>query len=410
MVVPIFGLAGTIIVLGFLGNYLFKKTGIPDIIILLCFGLLLGPVFNVIDPSVFYGISQPFAYLALMIILFEGGLNLNIYRVIQESPKAFLMAVLGIGTCMVISMLFTMYIWGWNALNGLLLGAIIGGSSSSIVVPLVRKMSIDEKTSALLTLESTFTDAFCVIIGITILQLLTSPGGNGLYTLTHGIASAFSIGGMFGLILGILWLKVLRMMKEEVYIDIFTLSAVFLLFAGVESIGGNGAISALVFGLVLGNGIEISKIFRLKEPIQAGLMIRRFHSEISFLIRTFFFVYLGLVTMISNIFVVFFSVLLSILILLGRGLSVIITSFKDQILQKNKDIMTFMLPRGLAAAVLSQLPIAYGIANASMYPDIAFTVIMTTVLICTIGVFIVSRKLMKEAKTKQKVAKTGAET
>ena len=60
--------------------------------------------------------------------------------------------------------------------------------------------------------------------------------------------------------------------------------------------------------------------------------------------------------------------------------------------------MSMMVPRGLAAAVLSQLPKVYGIENASVYSDVAFTVIMTTVIICTIGVFATSRKYGRKRK------------
>jgi len=391
----LFGVMGFIIILGFLGDFLFKKTGIPDILILLVLGLLFGPIFNLFDVSIFMNYSQIFAAIALMILLFEGGLNLNIYRVFQESSRATILAILGVTISMIITTLFTKTFLGWNILPGLLLGAMIGGSSSSIVVPLIRKINVSEKIETLMSLESAFTDALTVVIGITLIQLLVTPSGSNLYTLTHGIASEFSIGAMLGLIIGVIWLKILKSIEEAPYKNILTLAIVFLIYSLVESIGGNGAISSLIFGLVLGNAKTISKIIQSKQEMKIGKTMKEFHSEISFLVRTFFFVYLGMIVMIGNWHLVLLSILLSSLLLIGRIFSVYLSTLKDVEFMKNRNLMSMMLPRGLAAAVLSQLPRVYGLENANVYPEVVFTVIMTTVIICVVGVFLLSKRNKK---------------
>jgi len=404
MTIAVFTILGFIIVLGFLGNFLFKKTGIPDIIILLILGLLIGPILNFVDPNIFGGFSEIFASLALIILLFEGGLNLKIYKVFQESPRAVLMSIIGVISTMGITMLFTKFFLGWNLLPGLLLGAMIGGSSSSIVIPLIRKINAGEKIETLVALESAFTDAITVVIGIVIVQMLASPSGSAFYSISHVIASAFSIGAMTGLILGIIWLKILNSLESESYTNILTIAIVFLLFSFTEALGGNGAISSLMFGLVVGNARTISKILKSKEEMKTEKEMKEFNSEISFLIRTFFFVYLGMIVVIGNWYFVILGVLLSFLLLIGRIFSVYLGSIKDVALIKNRSLMSMMLPRGLAAAVLSQLPRVYGLKNASVYPEVVFTVIMTTVIICTVGVFATSRrnkKLEKKVKNKK---------
>jgi len=395
LITGIFSVLGFIIVLGFFGNFLFKKTGIPDILILMSLGLLLGPIFNLFDVNNFKGYSEIFSSLALMILLFEGGLNLKIFKVFQESSRATLLAILSVITSMIITVLFTKFFLGWNILPGLLLGSMIGGSSSSIVIPLMRKINVKEKIETLMSLESAFTDALTVVIGITLIHLLVSPSGSSGYILTHGIASAFSIGAMFGLIIGLIWIKILKSLEGESYRSILTLAIVFLVYSLVESIGGNGAISSLMFGLVLGNAKTISKIIRSKEEIKTENSIKEFHSEISFLVRTFFFVYLGMIIIIGDWYLVLLSVFLSFLLLGGRIFSVYLVTMKNNNLMKDRDLMSIMLPRGLAAAVLSQLPASYGLENASVYPEVVFTVIMTSAIICTIGVFIISKRNKK---------------
>src|SRR3989304_8173146 len=94
-VVLAFVVAGTIVVLGYLGEEFFKRTSIPDPILLLLFGVLLGPVFNVFSHEQLISITPYFAALALIIILFDGGLNLNIREAMKNSPRALVLAISG---------------------------------------------------------------------------------------------------------------------------------------------------------------------------------------------------------------------------------------------------------------------------------------------------------------------------
>jgi cell volume regulation protein A len=403
--ISLFTLVGFVTVLGFIGNYIFKKTGVPDILILLVLGLLLGPVTQIVPSETLTGFSQIFSSLALMIILFEGGLNLDLYKVLQESSMAIVLALLSVISSMIITSFFTMFFLGWDLLPGLLLGVMVGGSSSSIVVPLVRKIKTSEKIVTLLSLESAFTDALTVVIGITLLQVLAVPTSNGVYSVSHGIASELSIGATLGLIIGILWLRILKSVEDEPYKNILTLGVVFLAYSFVEAVGGNGAISSLMFGLVLGNARTISYILRSRESMKTEKAMKEFHSEISFLVRSFFFVYLGMIVVFESYFLFLLGVLLSSLLLIGRTLSVHLATIKKPHLMKNRKLMSAMLPRGLAAAVLSQLPVVYGLKNAYVYPDVVLTVIMSTVILCTFGVFIISRvnngKRKKDGKSKK---------
>jgi len=392
LLTTLFTLLGFIIILGFSSNYLFEKTGIPDILILLLLGIFLGPVFHIIDPTNLREFSSITASIALMIILFEGGLNLNIYKVFKESSKAALLALVSTITSIIITIFFTRYFLGWGLFPGVLLGVMASDISSSIVIPLISRIKAKEEIKALLSLESAFTDSLTVVIGIALIEYLRYPTNNTLYSVAHGIASAFSIGTVLGLIIGLTWLKILKSLEKEHYKNILTLAIVFMAYSLVESLGGNGAISSLMFGLVIGNGKIISHILKQKKEMKPGKYMKEFHSEISFLVRTFFFVYLGMIVIFSNIYIVIVSVLLSLFLVIGRLISVYLTSIGDKTLIENRGLMTMMLPRGLAAAVLSQLPLAYGMKNASLYPKIILTLIASTVIISSIGLSILRKR------------------
>ena len=396
MFVLAFLLAGIILCLGFLGDYLFRRTNIPDVLILIFLGFLIGPIFKIIDPAVLAPITQLFASLALLIILFDSGLHLNLFKTLQDSPIAVLLAFLGEFISMILIALFTMFMFNWDLTNGLLLGAIIGGTSSAIVIPLVSRMEINGKISRILSLESVFTDAIVVVVGITLLQLVTATQTeNELSMIASGIASQFSVGIVVGIILGIIWLRILRAIKGSLYDDVLTLGILLLFYSIVESLKGSGAIFALTFGLVLTNGRLIYKMLRMKKPAEASKIMKKFHSQISFLIRTFFFVYLGLIISFQNIYLIFYGVILTLILLFGRFITVLIASIKNPLLKENRKILTIIFPRGLAAAILAQMIVSSNAPNAILYPDLVITVIIGSVLISSIGSSLIKSNLKR---------------
>jgi cell volume regulation protein A len=238
MVVVAFTLTGVIITLGFVGNYLFKRTGIPDNLILILFGFLLGPVFKAVDPRSLAIIVPYLSALSLLIILFAGGMSLKLYKVLEESPKALLLGVLGVAASVLVTTVFTHFLFNWDVIYGLLLGTIIGGTSSSIILSLVNRMELSERVVTLLSLESVFTDAIVVVVGIAILEVITTPQTGGqAFSAAQGIAGAFSIGAMVGLLVGVVWLRVLQALKGETNDDVMTLAISLFFYAIVESLG-----------------------------------------------------------------------------------------------------------------------------------------------------------------------------
>jgi cell volume regulation protein A len=381
-----------IVCLGYIGNFLFNRKGIPDNLLLILFGIALGPALHLIDPTGYTSIAPIFSSLALLIILFDGGMNLNLYKVLEESPKAMVLGVVNVLLSMALTVAFTSVVLGWDLLHGLLLGTIIGGTSSSIVLPLTQKMDVPERIDTLLSLESVFTDAIVIVVGITFLDLIVSAKSMVFEEVAKSIASAFSIGVVFGLICGVVWLKLLSAIKDQTYDDILTLSVALFFYGLTEVVGGNGAIFALMFGLVLGNGVEIGGIFRMEGIVEIGGIMRKFMSQMSFFIRTYFFVYLGLILFIENRMTVLYSLALSLLLLVGRYIGVTFTTFRDHELGEYSGVITSMMPRGLAAAIMAQLVASSGIAYSSMFPELIMIVIIVSVVISSMGATLLKRR------------------
>ena len=244
-----------------------------------------------------------------------------------------------------------------------------------------------------------------VVTSIALLKISTSiPTGGEAYVAFQNITSAFSIGAIMGIIVGIFWLRILRIIRQETNDDILTLGIALFFYAFVEVLGGNGAIFALMFGLILGNGSEIASMFRSKEPYEASEMMRKFMSQMSFFIRTYFFVYLGLILVIENPNLIVLGLVLSLLFLASRYVVVRFVTLNDEILEGNKKLITLMMPRGLAAAIMAQLAFSSNIHNAHMFPDITIIVIIATVLISSLGSYMVTRVTSNEKKAEHNEA------
>jgi len=397
-------LAGSIIVVGFLGNYFFERTGFPDMIFLIVLGMLVGPIAKLVDTGFIMPLAPYFAALALVFILFDGGMAMNIYRVFTESPRATILAVVGFGLSVAATTLFSAFLLipDKPITYSMLLGTILGGSSSIIVISLASKIGVSEKCSTILSLESALTDILCIVFTLTIIEI-TIGGDVKPLAIGQAIASKFAIGIVFGIIFGLLWLSALKRIARAPYAYILTLAVVLLAYAVSETLGGSGALCCLLFGIVLGNEKEIYRMLRMEKPtetvIDAGL--KRFESEVAFLLRTFFFVYIGLISTIGDVRIALLGVILSLILLLVRFGAVRIATARCSELTEERPIMSVILTRGLAAAVLATLPLQYKGINPifeelyEIYINLAVLVILATAIIATVGVPVLRRKVKK---------------
>lgn len=164
--------------------------------------------------------------------------------------------------------------------------------------------------------------------------------------------------------------------------------------------------SCLTFGLVLGNGKKILKMLKYsKEGYEMDMETKQFHSLFSFVIRTFFFVYLGMMVSFKKIEFILIGIIILITLLVFRYIAVWIATFKGDFERDDKQTMTVLMPRGLAAAILAinfgpQIVLNLGLGTNlnSFFKDVAFVVILGTAIITTVGVSIISHNEMKKLK------------
>ncbi|MFP3879402.1 MAG: cation:proton antiporter [Dehalococcoidia bacterium] len=393
----ILGLLGILFIIGFIGDYLFKKISFPDILVLLALGYVAGHVLHIVDPAWVARASPLIANLSLVIILFDGGLGMDFFHARASAARAVVLALLTLGLSMAAATVFVYFYLGWGLVNSLLLGAIVGGTSPAIVMPLIRRAKVTGEVCSLLHIESGLNGALVIVIALVILEVMTGgTAGNMPSAIAGAIARRFLLGLVIGGAAGFAWLWVLTFIEGEIYDDILTLAVLFLLFLGVESLQGSGAIFALVFGFVLGNGMDFARFVRTRRTIEIHNTMVKFHRQISFLVKTFFFAYLGMMITFDDPGVILPAVILSFVLLAVRCIMVCGISARKRSLAGSKGILTVMLPRGLSAAVVAEIAATSGIPNARLYPEIVIVVIVTTVIIAASGIPLFARKSPEE--------------
>jgi potassium/hydrogen antiporter len=289
----LFGLLGGLLVLAFAANRLFRWTRIPDVVVLMATGILIGPVLGWARADQFKEVTHAFGTLALILILFEGGLDLNIRETVRHFPGSLLFGLLTYSFTTALVGLIASSSLGMTRRDGLVAGAVVGCTSSTIVLPVLQQWKTEKVVKIILLLESTLGDILGVLTVGFLLQY-RQPGGSIVGDFLTGFLSQIAISLAASFLIGYGWSRLLPILSEQQFWQVLTFSMVLLLYAGTEHLGGSGLLAVLGFGLALSN-LPGERKPVIPAPFQFTLLgnephekILSFHAELSFLVRTFF--------------------------------------------------------------------------------------------------------------------------
>ena len=374
----IFGLIAGLLVLAFGANRLFRITRIPDLVVLLVMGLVLGPVLHWVDPAQFRTFTQILGSLALILILFEGGMELNLRKGLRHFPGGVVLAFFGYGLAFAAvagAAHWTLWL-PWRP--ALLLGAVFGCTSSTVVMPVLQQLSVREPVRVTLLLESALGD----VIGVLAVSSLMAPAGMGarFSGFMSGFAREAGIAAALGIAAGWLWWWLWPKLASQKFSNTVAFGIVLGIYAATHAAGGSGLLAVLAFGLMLGN-----------LPARAGvaeqeIQFLSFHSELSFLVRSFFFVLLGIIVEFVGKVYIFPIVAIVGVLFVSRFLAVQVSRVALRgISPRERELIFLMMPRGLITAVLA-VQVVQGTGQEFAYlPAMAFTAILATNLLMVIS-------------------------
>jgi cell volume regulation protein A len=402
-----FALLGGLLVLAFIANRLVRFTGVPDVIILLITGVLIGPVLHWLNPEIFRGAARGFGTLALILILFEGGLDIKLREMLQHFGRGLFLAIFSYLLTMAAIAAACRFALHFSWLDALLIGAVLGCISSSILLPVLQQVQLRRDVKVTLLVEASLGDALAVLAVTTLLGIASggkaSPG-----TVAWSLGSSLVIAIVCAVVAGTLWSYLLPLLSEERFWQVLTFAAVLLLYAGVHALKGNELISVLVFGVVLSNFPAIRKRLHLEEsgrtdwfnemPVKAGQQgaapdeyhqnqILTFHGELAFLLRTFFFVLLGMLVDYTGLrqnlrlALLCFAAILVARFVTVQGGRLGWRTFSGL----ERELMVWFVPRGLITAVLGIEVVEMRGAAFGFLPSLAFSLILITNLVLLVG-------------------------
>jgi cell volume regulation protein A len=214
------------------------------------------------------------------------------------------------------------------------------------------------------------------------------------------------------------WSRLLPYLSEQQFWQVLTFSMVLLLYAGTESLGGSGLLAVLGFGLTLSNlsggrGSVVPTLFQFSQGGgEAHEQILNFHAELSFLVRTFFFVLIGVVVELSGLRPIWLLLLgVTGAIFLARWISIQLCRWSwSELGSADREKILWMLPRGLITIVLALEVVEIRGQSMSFLSPMAFAVILVTNLLLVFGSIRTKKMVTSESEEPVNVLGVGKDT
>lgn len=394
-------LAGSVlVVIGFLAAQLFDRFRLPDYIVLLGIGVVLGSgllPLGAWDPAPFLLEAQPLLLpVAIAFILFEGGLALHLRGIGTTWGLAAVHTAVGIALCVTGTWAVGVYVLGLGSTASLILGLATCAPSAAIVNSFLPRLNVRDTTRFALTLEGVLGN---IVAAALVLTLVRFPGGlptgNALFMLVVNAVLAFALAAAVGLA----WDHVVGAAKPRSFMFMTSVALAILLYAiGEGFLGGNGGLAAFAFGLVLGHWGPAT----IRNTATTGSRgLQEFHRELVFLLRTFFFIYLGLLIDLSRLSVqaLLGAALLTGVFVASRLPTTAVLARIWGLPRTDVRVLRAAVARGLTDTVLVLLAITLGVIpaqEAGPVADLLFTVVILAATVSAVLVAFAERRPQRE--------------
>ncbi len=390
-VAQVIAFVGILVFLAHLFTSIFSRTRIPDVILLIAIGVAVGPVLGMTSPELFGEVGPVFTTVTLIIILFEGGTALKLSMLKSAIGGAIVLAPLCFFSTMAVVAGLAIWLAGLEVLPAFILGAIVGSTSEAVVIPLVRQLRVKEETQTLLSVESSVNDVLSIVVTVSLVQAYVA-GQFSFATVSSNLIASFLGALLFGIVGALIWSILLNKVRPIKNAMFTTPAFVFVIYGLVETLDFSGAIAALAFGVTIGN-IETIRIPIFKterEPVGLNATEKIFFSEVAFLLKTFFFIYLGIsLQLISSQLIIIAAVLTAVAFVLR--IPSVRLSIRQRLAPRDVSVISVMVPKGLAAVVLASIPLQMGVVGGETIQNITYGVVLFSIVATSILVLLMEK-------------------
>ena len=394
---------GLLIFCAHLFNAWFSRRRIPDVLLLMLIGILIGPVLGFVTPANLDEIGPVLASLTLLFILFDSGIDMKLDMVRRYWSGVVQVTFFSFVVSMATVTLVAYFLVDLELKASMMLGAMVAGTAAAIVIPLVRRMRVSVKTRVTLTLESAISGVLCIVIALAFIEGY-KLGNVSIGSMLGRVFASILMALVIGTVGGIVWSSFMDRIRKLQNSMFLTPAFVFVIYGVAELLGYSGAIATLSFGLVLGNPeyFEMSflKKLRLNDMTPLEDNEKSFFKEFVFILKTYFFVYIGICIPFSNPLALAYGLVIAAALFVVRFALIAIVGRKNT--PEDRLTVSMMIPKGLVSAVLASMPeqanVAAGydiIPGAEIIKHTTYSVIFCSIIICSLLVLLTSKRLVK---------------
>jgi NhaP-type Na+/H+ or K+/H+ antiporter len=352
---------------------------IPGIVLLLLAGACLGPDgLDWIDPrSLGMGLVAV-VELAVAVILFEGGLNLEISRLQREQTPIRRLVTWGALITLLGGALAARWCLDWSWMRSFVFGGLIVVTGPTVVGPLIRNLRLRPRVATVLEAEGVLIDPIGAILAALLLGIALQ-GIESIWDAPMLLVISLSFGAIAGLIAGFALAGLLRVrnLVPEGYENIFALSYVLLLYQGCDEIvSHSGILAVTAAGVVVGN---------LRTRVDRNL--REFKDQLTVLLIGLLFVLLAADVRFEDVLALGWRGLavVGLLVLVVRPLNVGLSTLGSELSLRERLFVSWIAPRGIVAAAVASVTAtaleSQGMAGGPELRAMVFLCIAGTVLL-----------------------------
>ncbi len=378
---------------GMLAQALAWHLSMPGIVVLLIVGVLLGPeVAGVIEPDVLGPALLTLVGFAVAIVLFEGGMKLELSRLRRLARPIRRLITLGALTTTVGGTLAARFVLGWDWRPSVLFGTLVIVTGPTVITPLLRKLKVEHKAATVLEAEGIFGDAVGAVVAVVALEValsqietatLAQAAGHVLTRLLAGAA----MGAVGGFVL--VWLLRLGNTVPRGLENVFTLALVLALFQAANAVmPESGIAAAIAAGMVVGN-----------LPTYGARRLHDFKEQLTVLVIGMLFVLLAADVELDRVERLGWGGVLTVAILMFvvRPLGVALSTRGSRLGWRRKAFIAWIGPRGIVAAAIAAFFSAElstsDMVGAREMREMVFLVIAVTVLMAGLSGGLAARLL-----------------
>jgi NhaP-type Na+/H+ or K+/H+ antiporter len=370
-------------VAGVFGQWLGWRLKIPAIIPLLLIGALLGPIGGIVKPSAMLGqVMRPAIGMAVAIIVFEGGLNLNLRELRSAGSGVLRLVAVALPLNWLLGTLATHWLAGLSWPVAILVGATLVVTGPTVIMPLLRQAKLEPRSAAFLKWEAIVNDpigATLTLLVLSYLELASTMSGTDavLHLAWHALLGA-AVAAALGLVLpfGIRTLFRRDLAPEYLKTPILLGGALAVYAAGEAIQPETGLVGATLFGVVLAN-IDVTGLQELK----------RFKESLTAFLVSGLFILLTANIDRQTVAMVSWPIATATLAILFvvRPLAITLATLGAKVSWKERLLVGWIGPRGVVAAAIAGVAgerlAAAGYPDARLVLPLVFAVIASTVLL-----------------------------